>query len=394
MKEKRLISIDRFRGFIVFCMCFFICAAEFPSLGILSRFANNSATTRIMLFNGMSLADLINPIFIFLISLSYQLSFNKRYKKDKNKAYYHFIFRYLIFMGLGSLMVSGEYFFSHNGKDPFIIMTILMFISFILIITNFAIKGIKNIPEKIKIIVSKSMYFILITLGLLGILLGIRDDIYLFFNIPTKLYKHWSILHEIGFTGLLGLIFIKMPLNKKIISWILLTIIYSSILLIPGAITKFDVIVLGGLLGTLGWLIVMLGGIIMINIYKEKERKCYLGTLLIILGISIILFAIMPTNTSAVTSNYTTFALFVAALIFLLLNLFNNVNIKYDYFAWWGKNPLPLFGIFLIIRLIEKIWNPLPDTNFLLAALYTFGSIGFLSFIAYYLNNKNIIIKI
>lgn len=394
MNNNRLKSIDRFRGVIVFCMCFFILAGNFPVLGLISKVANNSATTKIMLFNNFSLADLVDPIFIFLISLSYQSSFNRRYNINKKNAYIHFITRYLIFVGLGSIMVSAEDLFMNTGKDPFIFMTILMFISIIFFILKLIILFIKKTPKKIKIIVNKILDISLLTLGIIGVILAIRDDILLFTGNINNLYKHFSILHEIGITGLLLIPFLKLNLPQKIISWFILLFLYALFQMQPGVIEQFDVIVLGGLIGCFGWLIIMLGGVIFMNFYEQKNNILYYGGILILFLLSIILFNIVELNTSAVSINYVIFSLLIAVILFKLFNLFNNLDNKYDFFMWWGRNPLPLFGIFLIFRLIEKIWNPSPNTNFMIGFSFVFGCNFILSLIAYKLYKKNIILKI
>ena len=65
--SKRIKSIDRFRGFCVFCMLIFQFLKNFPSLGILSRLADHSLENGIIILPCMTLADIIAPAFIFAI---------------------------------------------------------------------------------------------------------------------------------------------------------------------------------------------------------------------------------------------------------------------------------------------------------------------------------------
>ena len=84
---KRIKSIDRFRGFCVFCMLIFQFLKNFPSLGFLSRLAEHSLEKGIVILPGMTLADIIAPAFIFAIGLTFTLSFVKWQKLYGTKAH-------------------------------------------------------------------------------------------------------------------------------------------------------------------------------------------------------------------------------------------------------------------------------------------------------------------
>lgn len=392
---SRVVSIDRFRGLIVFCMMFFIAAADFPCLGIFARIANNSTTGRIMLFKGMSLADLADPIFLFLISLSYRGSFLRRSQKSGKRAYVHFLMRYLCFMGVGSIIVSAEYLLVGNGKDPYFIQTLLMFLVAVLFVVYAVLKPIKRVSGKAKDGVKTAMVAALVLMGLIGIVLGIRDDILIFIQHNNEnLYKHWSILHEIGMTGLLVLPFIHLNLKGRIVSWFAVGICYTLLQMLPGVIEMFDVVVLGGLLGTVGWFLLMFGGTILMEFYqRETNHKSYSFALLVLGVLAAVTCVFLPMNTSAVTVNYVLFALFAAAVLFGLINLLNAWDPKVKYLVWWGRNPMPLFLIGLVLRVIQKMWHPAADTPLTIALLFTLGGMAFLSAIAWYLYKKDIILR-
>lgn len=393
--SSRIVSIDRFRGFIVFCMMFFIAAADFPCMGIFARIANNSTTGRIMLFKGMSLADLADPIFLFLISLSYRGSFVRRSEKSGKRAYIHFLMRYLCFMGVGSIIVSAEYLLVKNGKDPYLTQTLLMFLVALLFVAYVVLKPMKRVSDKIKNGVKTAMIAALVLLGLIGIGLGVRDDILMFLqHSDDNLFKHWSILHEIGMTGLLVLPFIRLSLKGRIITWFAVGIFYTGWQMLPGVIEMFDYVVLGGLIGTLGWFLLMFGGTILMELYgREKHHQSYYVALLILGILAAVTCVFLPMNTSAVTVNYVLFSLFVAAVLFALINLLNAWDPKVKYLVWWGRNPMPLFLIGLVLRVIQKMWHPAADTPLAIALLFTLGSMTVLSAIAWYLYKKDIILR-
>ena len=390
---KRDISIDRFRGFIVFCMVFFIGAAEFPCLGFLARVANNSKTGRIMLFESLSLADLVNPIFLFLISLSYQHSFDRRYETLGKKAYLHFLVRYLCFMGAGSIMVSGEDVLIYGLRDPFLIQTILMFAVLALFACLLILRLIRSVPEKLRGAVRTAMTAALVFMGVFDLLLGLRDDFFVFTGADgATLFKHWSILHEIGLTGLLALLLVRCSLRGKIAVWLGVGVAYTAVQTLPGAIEKFDVVVLGGAAGTVGWLLVMLGGMILMALYEKGMRYYFpaLGVLGVLAAASV---RWLPIVSGAVTVNRLLVALFAAGVIFWFVNLWNRWDPPVKFLVWWGRNPLLLFLIGLLFRGALKLWDPAPDTPLPVAAAFIFGGAALFTGLAYLLYRKNIIVK-
>ena len=104
-ESKRIKSIDRFRGFCVFCMLIFQFLKNFPSLGILSRLADHSLSKGIIILPGMTLADIIAPAFIFAIGLTFTLSFTKWQRLYGTKhAIIHYLERALSIVGLGTFL--------------------------------------------------------------------------------------------------------------------------------------------------------------------------------------------------------------------------------------------------------------------------------------------------
>lgn len=393
--HTRIVSIDRFRGFIVFCMVFFIGAGEFPCLGILSRVANNGVDP-IMLMPGMSLADIVDPIFLFLISLSYGSSFMRRLGKlGTKKTYGHFLVRYTTFVGIGSIMVSAEYLAVKHTKDPFYIQTLLMYAAAVLLVVLIVTSLIKSIPVRVKSIAKTAFFGVVIVLGIIGIVLAVYDEVVIFSGDPEKAFKHWSILHEIGVAGLLTLPFIHLSLRGKIIGWASVACGYTAFQLIGGVKEKIAEIVLGGILGTVGWMLIMLGGSVMAELY-EKDKK-HIGFWVACGAISVLALVTclyLPMKTRAVTINYVLFCLAAASVLFGIINLFNNFKSRIAFFEWWGRNPMLMFLIGLLVRGIQKIWDPSPDTPLYIAVLFLFGSVAAMSFIAYRLYKKEIYIKL
>ena len=69
---RRIPGIDRFRGFVIFCMIVFQFAEKFPSLGVIARLAKHApAEDAVYILPNLSLADLIAPAFILATGLTY-----------------------------------------------------------------------------------------------------------------------------------------------------------------------------------------------------------------------------------------------------------------------------------------------------------------------------------
>ena len=116
--EKRIKSIDRFRGFCVFAMLIFQFLKNFESLGFLSRLADHSLENGIVILPGMTLADIIAPAFIFAIGLTFALSFNKWQRLYGTKhAIIHYLERALAIIGVGTFLDLCNKFLDMFGGD-------------------------------------------------------------------------------------------------------------------------------------------------------------------------------------------------------------------------------------------------------------------------------------
>jgi predicted acyltransferase len=93
---KRLEAIDQFRGFAIFLM-------------ILANYMNNVQAISAWLKHaddiGYTVIDLIAPMFVFVMGLTYGFSFRRRLGRDGAwNTYQHFLTRYLALLGLGYII--------------------------------------------------------------------------------------------------------------------------------------------------------------------------------------------------------------------------------------------------------------------------------------------------
>ena len=93
---KRSEALDQFRGFAIFLM-------------ILANYMNNVQVIPAWLKHapdiGYTVIDLIAPLFVFAMGMTYGISFHRRLGRDGAwKTYQHFLTRYLALLGLGYLI--------------------------------------------------------------------------------------------------------------------------------------------------------------------------------------------------------------------------------------------------------------------------------------------------
>jgi predicted acyltransferase len=93
---NRLEAIDQFRGFAILLM---IVANYLNNVTVIPGWLKHAEDI------GYTVVDLIAPLFVFAMGLTYGLSFRRRLERDRVwNAYQHFLTRYLALVGLGYLI--------------------------------------------------------------------------------------------------------------------------------------------------------------------------------------------------------------------------------------------------------------------------------------------------
>jgi predicted acyltransferase len=96
---SRLESIDQFRGLAIALM---VLANYLGPIGWIPAWMKHSKDV------GLTPTDLVAPLFIFAIGLTYGLSFRRRLQRDgANNTYQHFFTRWMAVVGIGALMSAG-----------------------------------------------------------------------------------------------------------------------------------------------------------------------------------------------------------------------------------------------------------------------------------------------
>ena len=204
---QRIPSIDRFRGFVIFCMIVFQFAEHFPSLGVIARLAVHSPKPEgVYILPNLTLADLIAPAFILAIGLTYVPSLQRRIERSgKKEAVLHFMKRYLMLIGIGITMDGVNDILDGKFDQPlplmFIILTVIVLLGSIVGL----ILKLAKVKKRAKYYTVLSWYVAFV--GVVGLIVAAVNAVMLVTGKTGSSFGHWVVLHHIGFAGLIALPF-------------------------------------------------------------------------------------------------------------------------------------------------------------------------------------------
>ena len=99
-RRQRIDAIDQFRGFAILAMVLVNYAADIQTIPAWFKHAPDI---------GLTFADLVAPMFIFAIGLTFGLSARRRVEHDgMSTTIWHFVRRFLALMGLGAILSAAE----------------------------------------------------------------------------------------------------------------------------------------------------------------------------------------------------------------------------------------------------------------------------------------------
>jgi predicted acyltransferase len=326
MPSKRISSIDQFRGFAILAM---VPANFMVGIQIIPAWLKHAPDI------GLTVIDLIAPFFIFAISLTYGLSFNRRVERDGLfKTYSNFLTRYLAIIGLGAIISAAE---TASGQNPAgIDWGVLQAIGMAGLVTLLVIR----LP---------SLYRWLIGAGILVVYQIILDHFLLNLTLRSPhggLFGSldWSAMMILG-TALADLF--HTPAGQ------------------PG---------------------------------EGRAKKAFPWVSLGVLAVGIVAATFLPVSKHRVSASYVLISLGISALLFLLFHWISDIrNWNSRLLLAWGRNPLILYffhylliGVFFLpgiplLYAAAPLWIVLLELVFLLVVI---------SSVALWMDRKNIIIAL
>lgn len=97
-RPARDLAIDRLRGALVIIM---VSGDYLAGVSWIPTWLKHAPDI------GFTIADIVAPLFVFVIGLNFGLSFARRYEESSSAAYRHFVTRYLSLIGVGAIITGG-----------------------------------------------------------------------------------------------------------------------------------------------------------------------------------------------------------------------------------------------------------------------------------------------
>lgn len=427
LKTTRVASIDRFRGLVIFCMIIFQFAEHFPSLGVVARLAQHAPKeTAIYFLPNLSTADIIAPMFILAIGLTFVPSFERRVEKfGKKAALSHFIQRYLTLIGIGITMDGINDILDGKTDQPLCLMFVIIAVAVLL----FALVGLILKIAKVK---TRDKYYKFLSLfvsfaGVVGLVVAIINFIQFVTGTSGSSLGHWLVLHHIGLAGLIALPTALFKGKKgnylRLVCGVVLlglfTLFHETDLpndMFDSNLALVDEVADGGFIGGFA-----LGALLMIYMFfaeqfRNRKNKylppvSFLVYALITAGVIAGVYMTLPEGTTTMANALSTFLPinkgsqspsfviitgFISLLAFYIFELFNFYKAKFDPLAWWGKNPILMYCIeFAFVGILNVVFEDFfKAASYPVSALIVTAMTALLTFIAYILDKKNIIIKL
>lgn len=423
---NRNASIDRFRGMVIFSMIFFQFAAHFKNLGVFADISSHAPDENaIYIFPNFAVADIVAPMFILAIGLTFLPSLYKRMERDGVKAAVtHCVQRYMLFIGIGVFMDGVNDVLDGKFDDKlclsFIIPTILTLVLFILWLVLKLAKA-----KKAASVIGKASGVLLIALGVYGVALALVNAVMLVLGKTADSFGHWLVLHHIGFAGLVALPFVlikgKYASVLRLAGGLALLAVYALFHegnlandLFNSNMELIDEVADGGFIGGFGWGAMLVLFLFFADLYYKNKKNYYIG--LGIFAIPAIAFivasfmslpegysslagqmgSILPINKGSVSPGFIIIATFMSLVGFTIFDLFNFYKLAFDPLSWWGKNPMLMYCLeFGFVGGIAAAAGDFFETASVPVSIIIIAVVTIiLTAIAYILNKKNKILKI
>ena len=393
---KRIKSIDRFRGFCVFCMLIFQFLKNFPSLGILSRLADHSLENGIVILPGMTLADIIAPAFIFAIGLTFTLSFSKWQRLYGTKrAVIHYLERALSIIGLGTFLdLCNKVLDSFSGYTLNAFDWTIFAFSVIAII-GLVLRFLSAIPswkKKLSMPAEQIFYIALSCMGIMNIIITTIDFINIFNDFNAFRYNYWVTLQGIGFAILVALPFVKSKSWVKFLGASIIFIAFTIFHQIGNNTEWLDVIVHGGVVGGFGWGAMLIFDMFIADLYfKNKSNALVSSILFCAIGVFLIQW-LGNINMGSCSPTFILVSVGLSGLIFFVFDILDKYHkSKFDPLVWWGKNPIIMFLVeFFVIGVYTTVMpeSMLAGASWYLALIQGIVAVVVLTLIAYGLSKS------
>ena len=418
-------TIDRFRGIVIFSMIIFQFMANFSGLGWASSISHHApdADAYYMLPN-LAVADIVAPMFILAIGLTYLPSLRRRIEKDGRKtAIIHFVKRNLMIIGIGVVM-NGINDILDGHMEGFINLSFVIPTALVLVL-SIVILVLKTVKlKKISKPLGKFLSWFVTVFGAYGVGVALVNAVLFVTGKTGDSFGHWLVLHHIGFAGLVALPFALIKGKYENLIRLLggfgilglFGLFHSGDLpndMFASNRELVDGVADGGFIGGFAWGAMLIIYLAFSDMYM-KNKKLFFGavagygavTAALVAGIIVTLpegagwigphSTFMAINKGSVSPSFVIVTVFVALLAFCIVEAFSFYKLSFDPFMWWGKNPILMYCLeFGLVGGITVAGGDFfKEASAPVAIAIVAAMAILLTAIAYICNKKKIIIKI
>lgn len=335
----RISSIDILRALIMVLMIF---VNDLWSLKDIPGWLEHTAAAE----DGMGLADIVFPAFLFIVGMSVPLAINNRRSKGDNntKIFLHILERGVALLVMGLFLVNGEYLNAAATGISRGVWNILACLAFIGIWNSWP----KTTNPWVKRIIKTVSIGILLVLAF--ICRGGEGD-----NVQRFSAYWWGILGLIGWAYMMGAIIVLLTGNKNSIIAICWALFLGICIASHAGLLENEVVgTIIGPLGVGGHVALVLGGTITTNIFfhyhKQQQPGKMMGLLLLIaialFGLGVLLRPYWGISKIRVTPSWVLICSAITIVIFLLVNWIADQNGKANWFNFIkpaGTNTLLVY---------------------------------------------------
>lgn len=215
----------------------------------------------------------------------------------------------------------------------------------------------------------------------------------------TEAAGAWGVMQAIGAAGLITLLFIQAGTKVRLAAGIALLLVYQ-ILLDNFWLSQVLVSAHGGLLSALSWGGLLVLATVLGDVFHKAAgyKPGFLAASALVLAIGMASSLLVAVSKHRVSLSYVLISLGISALVLFAFNLFLMLTgMKLEPFQWWGKNPLLLYIIHMILLGVtflpgKEIWYT--AAPWWSAILQTAAFFAVLCIIAWRLDAKKIYFKI
>ncbi|HEY71033.1 MAG TPA: DUF1624 domain-containing protein [Anaerolineae bacterium] len=156
----------------------------------------------------------------------------------------------------------------------------------------------------------------------------------------------WGVLQTLGCCGLITLLVIRLPTGIRIAVGLALLVVYQ-LFLDAYWLDRVLSVTHGGLLGSLSWSVILILATVFADVYYNMDRRKYFPLLSFLTFLAgFVLALIVPVSKMRVSASYDLVTLGFCGIVF---SEFYLTNFDLRYFAAWGKNPLLLYFLGLLM---------------------------------------------